>query len=57
MWKNQFLGQRKMTKVKAMTNMAEGIREKQLLFRLTILFLNCQWHSVIKNRVFLKSIY
>lgn len=54
MWKNQFLGQSKMTKIKAMTNMAGGIREKQLLFRLGTSFLNCQWHSDIKNRVFLK---
>lgn len=50
MWKNQFLGQRKMTKIKAMTNMAEGITEKQLLLTLTIPFLNCQWHSVTENQ-------
>lgn len=34
MWKNQFLGLRKMTKIKVMTNMAEGIGEKQLLFQI-----------------------
>lgn len=36
MWKNQFLGLREMTEIKVMTNMAEGIGEKQLLFRLKI---------------------
>lgn len=39
MCKNQFLGQQKIIcKIEAMTNMAKGITEKQLLFRLTIPF-------------------
>lgn len=37
-WKNEFLGQQKTTKIKAEANMAKGITEKQLPFRLTIPF-------------------
>lgn len=48
------LGTTENAKIKAMTNMAKGAREKQLLLILTIPFVNYQWTSVIKNRVFLK---